>query len=185
MTHFSITFGVQSHQSNHLPPTDLKKCAYWFWQSFVETKISCTWYIKYNVICIVYYIGAINTIHLKGEIVAFQRVSECLKNNIPIIATVGHGKLAYFLKYVVDHFGTAKPTPTTSETYSKEHHEGHVCFCALDRTKVDSCPDVKYQLQTMFPDSLKKDLDDCLSGLSEVIQYSKFLSHCQYWKYID
>ena len=107
-------------------------------------------------------------------------MSECLKNNIPIIATVGHGKLAYFLKYVVDHFGTAKPTPTTSETYSKEHHEGHNCFCALDRTKVDSCPDVKYQLQTMFPDSLKKDLEDCLSGLSEVIQYLKILSQCQY-----
>ena len=97
-------------------------------------------------------------------------MSECLKNNIPVIATVGHGKLADFLKFVVDHFGTAKPTPTTSENSSKEHHESHVCLCALDRTKVGSCPDVKYQLQTLFHDCSKTDLEHFLSSLSKVIK---------------
>jgi hypothetical protein len=103
-------------------------------------------------------------IHLQGDIDAFDRVSECLQYNIPIIATVGHGRLADFLKFVVDHFATAKHTMET-ESSSHEQH----CFCSLDRTRVHKCLDVKYRLQMMYDDCSMTELDRCLASLSEVL----------------
>ena len=118
--------------------------------------------------CVKYKSRSMKYVHFQGEIDAFQRVSDCLKNNIPIIATVGHGKLADFLKFVVDHFATTQRAPPESESSSKEFQED-VCLCTLDRKRVDTCPDVKYQLQRIYDNCSNADLEHCLSSLSEVI----------------
>lgn len=101
----------------------------------------------------------------QGEVDAFQRVSECLKNKIPVIATAGHGKLAYFLKYVVDHFTAVQLNPKT--TTIKENNED-VCLCSVDIKNVQRCPEVLHQLRKIHDQNSKTNIEQFLANLSEV-----------------
>ena len=46
--HFSITFGSQNDQLNHLPPTDKKTLIIWLRQSFVGTILKKQSHISYR-----------------------------------------------------------------------------------------------------------------------------------------
>ena len=96
---------------------------------------------------------------------AFQRVCECLKNKIPVIATAGHGKLAYFLKFVVDHLAALQLNPKT--TTIKENNED-VCLCSVDIKNVKRCPEVLYQLKKIHDQNSKTNIERFLANLSEV-----------------
>ena len=106
-----------------------------------------------------------NTKNSQGEVDAFQRVSECLKNKIPVIATAGHGKLPYFLKYAVDHLTEVQLHPKT--TTIKENNQ-EVCLCSVDTKNVQRCPEVLHQLKKIHGQNSKTSIEQFLVNLSEV-----------------